>query len=287
MDKNNFSPKEHSPNDTSSTQSSRVQTYSGMISDVAVAGAEAWIRNEHDDESGEGVSSGELGIQSIDLNELAEAAAEHTQVLGDLAGLMLPVPKQMQEATARAVSLVAFEILTNVFDISVSLPNFNTMGFALKRIQAELEELQIKMDKLLRSDYETANHRLEHAMNYLEFTKTHPKAYEEFKKVLDKSNDAFPKHDKFSDKVFIQKLSIFSRFMMHCYSEKLKQFVPLSSLDIEDKQMIANAVFIDLKVVLNEFKKLEIPFYKKFVGQKKKEQKNQDILDSILKVRFF
>jgi hypothetical protein len=44
----------------------------------------------------------------------------------------------------------------------------------------------------------------------------------EFIKVLDKANDTFPKLDQFSDKVFTQRVSIFARFMTHCYDEQMK-----------------------------------------------------------------
>ena len=127
------------------------------------------------------------------------------------------------------------------------------------------------MDKLLMSDYETANYRLEHAMNYLGNIKMHPEAYDEFKEVLREANDAFPKVEEFSDKVFIQRISIFSRFMTHCYDKERKQFLPLSSLSVEDKQTIANAVFIDLNVVLKEFNSMKrCSFYKKNLEKKRK-----------------
>ena len=228
------------------------------------------------------------GVENIDISKLAEAAAENTQMLGNLAGLMLPVPKQMQEATARTVSLVAFEILTNVFDISVSFTNFNGMAFSLKKIQSELDELQKKMDKLLRSDNETTTHRLKHAMNYLDNTNMHPEAYKEFTELLNKANEALPKLDKFEDKLFSQRVSIFSRFMTNCYDKKKQQFVPLSSLPVEGKQTIANAVMIDLEVILNEFNSIEVGFFKKISGQKKdEEQKNQNLLNSLMKARIF
>ena len=143
------------------------------------------------------------------------------------------------------------------------------------------------MDMLLRSDYETATHRLEHAMNYLELTKMHPEAYDEFKEVLRKASEAYPKLDQFSDKLFVQRISIFARFMTLCYDTTTKQFVPLSSLPVEDKQTIADAVFIDLKQSLQEFKKLKIPFFKKVMGLKKEAQDNQNILDSLMKVKNF
>ena len=92
--------------------------------------------------------------KDITINNLADAAAEHTQVLGNLAGLMLPVPKQMQEVTARAVSLVAYEAINTLFELSIPLSQFNTVGFSLKKVQAELEELQRK-NGILRTTQET------------------------------------------------------------------------------------------------------------------------------------
>jgi hypothetical protein len=97
----------------------------------------------------------------------------------------------------------------------------------------------------------------------------------EFMKVLDKANDAFPKLDQF----FRQ--SIHSTSIDICkihdtyYDEEMKQFVPLSSLDKEDKQIIANAVLINLKVFFKEFNNLEIPLYKKIVGQIKRPEKSK------------
>ena len=70
--------------------------------------------------------------------------------------------------------------------------------------------------------------------------------------------------------------------MMDCYEEEAKKFVPLSCLDVQGKQSIANAVFIDLKAAVNKFNEIEVPWYKKMVGQGKGE--SQDVLDSLLKV---
>jgi hypothetical protein len=325
MDETDSALKDSCSKDISSAEKNQVlelaQKHSGILCTATVAGAEAFVKHKHNSNETEGgdISVGgygnisgsnfdqnefsaeyntsiELpmnvmdkvskGVQNIDISKVAEAAAESTQCLGNLAGLMIPVPKQLQGVTAKAVSLVAFEILTNVFDISVSFTNFNTMAFALKQIQSELDELQRKMDKLLRSDYETATHRLKHAMNYLENTNMHPEGYNEFAEVLKKSNEALPKLDEFEDKLFIKKVSIFARFMTNCYDKKIQQFVPLGSLPIENKQTIANAVMIDLEEVLSEFNNIKIPFYKKMVRQKKKEEeKNQNLLDSLLKVR--
>ena len=172
MDKNELSPKEYCSNDSSTTQKSSVlelaKKFSGDPCNLAVKQGENYV-----------IKCDEIarGVENTDINMLENAP----RVLGDLAALMLPVPKRMQEATARAVSLVAFEILSNVFDISVSLTSFNAIGFALKQMDAKLEELQRKMDILLMSDYKTASHLLKHAMNYLENTKTHPKAFDRFK----------------------------------------------------------------------------------------------------------
>ena len=63
-------------------------------------------------------------------------------------------------------------------------------------------------------------------------------------------------YDKFSDNVFIQGVSMLARFMTHCYDKEMKQFVPLTYLKVKKKQMILDAVLIDLKLVLKEFNKI-------------------------------
>jgi len=131
---------------------------------------------------------------------------------------------------------------------------------------------------------EAAKNRLWHAKNYLEKEDTHHMAYEEFKEVLSLAEKAYPKVESFKDKIFCKQLGIFSRVMSSTYDVETRKFVPLYILSPDKKHAIAKSVFHDVEVSLQDFKSIEVPWSKAVLGKTKKhEQKNQDILDTLLK----
>ena len=120
---------------------------------------------------------------------MAGVAVKNTHLLRDLGEIMFPIPIHMEAPTGRSLTLLAFEIVTSVFDILVSLQNFKvwntgTMEFALQRVQAERGDIQTKMDELLRSGDDTGNRWLEHALIYVNNIERHPEAYKTFEDVL-------------------------------------------------------------------------------------------------------
>ena len=124
------------------------------------------------------------------------------QFVGDLVAQLLP--RQYQTAASFVVSEVAFEILKTVFDVAVSQGmSFNAMSLTLKQIQNQLEELDKKVETLLRADWEAAKTRLPKAMNYLKELETYEEAYEEFEKILDLSTRSLSQVADFEVKVMI------------------------------------------------------------------------------------
>ena len=209
--------------------------------------------------------------------------SQSPQDIGDLAAMMFPEP--MQLTVSVTVTTVAWEVFKEVFCIAASQgAKFDTSSLALAQIQKKIEDLHRKVDKLLKADFQAAGHRLEHAMNYMGNIKKHPKAYEELKQVLELATKAFFQLETFSDKVFIQRVAVFSRLLTDCYDEDTKQFVPLPSLSKEDKKTITDSVIIDVNKVLEEFKKVKIPLLT--LQRSKAKNENQDLLDSLLKVSF-
>ena len=120
-------------------------------------------------------------------DHLAETVVKHDlQATSDLAAMMLPVPKEIQVTAPDVTSQLVYKIFIEVFGMATNQEsNLDTMSIALPQIKKQLEELERKVDKLLRADMETAKHRLQHAFHYLEDTETYPLAYREFEKVLD------------------------------------------------------------------------------------------------------
>ena len=220
------------------------------------------------------------------LPEVAYALhSQSPQDIGDLVAMMFPEP--MQLAVSFTVTNVVWEVFKEVFSIAASQgAKFDTSALALAQIKKEINYLHRKVDKLLNNDFEAAGHRLEHAMNYMENTKKHPDAYEELKQVLNLATKAFYKLDKFRDKIFIQRIAVFSRLMTDCYDKETKRFVLLPSLSKEDKKTIADAVFINMNAAVEEFYKIEVPFMSLPGTKKKIKNENQDLLDSLLKVSF-
>ena len=124
---------------------------------------------------------------------------------------------------------------------------------------------------------------LKQSLNYLE-NQEFRQAANEFQRVLDKAEDAFNRVQDFNKKVFCKRTAMFARFMIHTYSEEEKQFVPLEALPASKKKLIATSIHIDVDDVLEEFTKLKIPMTQRILRRGNKErQKNQDVLDVLLK----
>ena len=210
---------------------------------------------------------------------------KNPQDIFDLPSMMFPEP--MQLAVSITVANIAWEVFKEVFSIAAGQgAKLDNSSHHLAQIQKEIKDLHHKCDILLNLDFEAAGHRLEHAMNYMENTKTHPDAYEELKLVLDLATKAFYKFEKFCDKVFIQRVVVFSRLMTECYDKETKQFICLPSLSKEDKKAIANGVLIGVNAVLDEFIKIPIPSWEAKVYRWSIKNENQVLLDSLLKVSF-
>ena len=131
---------------------------------------------------------------------------------------------------------------------------------------------------------ETAKNRIYHAMNYLEKEETHSMAYVEFKEVLSLAEKAYPKVEEFKDKVFCRQIGIFSRLMTSLFDFRSQRIVSLSTLSESKKRIIANAIFHDVNGAIEEFNSIETPLSQTLLGKiKENKQKNQDILNSLLK----
>lgn len=223
---------------------------------------------------------------NLDMGNVLETLVSSApQSIGNFGAMMLPVSNDTQVHVSRAISYVAYTLLVDVFDVAASQGfQFNAVGLTLKQIQKQLEELTKKVDKLLKADMDAAKNRLYHAMNNLENEKTHHLAYDEFKQVLSLAEKAYPKVEEFKDKIFCKKIGIFSRVMTSLFDTKQQVFVALSSLSESEKRIIANGVFHEVHAALQDFESIEIPLSKSLFGKtKKQEQKNQDILDSVLR----
>ena len=121
---------------------------------------------------------------------LENAASSIPQAIGGLGIQMLPVA--LQKPASFAITAASYAILKEVFPVIASQGmNFNTMSLTLKQIQKQLEEIERKVDKLLRGDLETAKDRLQHAFAHLELAETYQTAYEEFKEVLNLASKHF------------------------------------------------------------------------------------------------
>ena len=223
---------------------------------------------------------------NFDVDQVVEKIASiDPQTIGDFGAQMLPVPREYQVATSYVISHVAYQLLTDVFEVAAGTGfSFNAMSLTLKQIQKQIEELAKKVDKLLMADMETAKHRIGHGMNYIKREETFPMAFDEFKEVLSLAEKAFPKVEAFEDKVLCKQLAIFTRAMISTYDTKTEQFVPICNLSEEKKRAISDSIFHDLESVYQQFKAIEIPWSKKLTGKGKKEkEKNQNVLDSLLK----
>merc|ERR1719158_1488381 len=91
------------------------------------------------------------------------------QSIGDFGAMMLPISRDNQVYVSKAISYVAYQVLVDVFDVASSQGfQFNAIGLKLKQMEKMLEELDKKVNKLLKADLDTSKNRLRHAMNYLE-----------------------------------------------------------------------------------------------------------------------
>jgi len=223
---------------------------------------------------------------NFDVDQVVEKiVSDGPQIIGDFGAQMLPIPRQFQVATSNVISHVAYQLLTDVFEVAAGTGfSFNAMSLTLKQIQKQIEELAKKVDILLRADMETAKNRIWHGMNYIKREETFPLAFDEFKEVLSLAEKAFPKVEAFEDKVFCKQLAIFTRAMISTYDPKTGQFVALYYLSEDKKRAISDSIFHDVEGVYQQFEAIEIPWSKKLIGKDKKEkEKNQNILDSLLK----
>jgi len=225
---------------------------------------------------------------NLDVDKVVEKiVSDGSQTIGDFGAQMLPVPKECQVVASCVISHAAYQILTDVFEVAAGTGfSFNAMSLTLKQIQKQIEELAKKVDKLLMADMKTAKDRIWHGMNYLQEEKEpFPwKAFNEFNEVLSLAEKAFHKVETFEDKLFCKQLAIFTRVMNSTYNPETKQFVPLIKLSAAQKRVIADSVFHDVETVIQQFEAIEIPWTKKLSGKGKKEkEKNQNILDSLLK----
>merc|ERR1712038_933518 len=223
---------------------------------------------------------------NFDVDQVVDKiASDVPQIIGDFGAQMLPVPREYQVETSYVISYAAYRLLTDVFEVAAGTGfSFNAMSLTLKQIQKQIEELAKKVDKLLMADMKTAEDRFLHGMNYIKREETFPWAFREFNEVLSLAEKAYPKVEAFEDKVFCKQLAIFTRVMISTYDPETKQFVALFNLSEVKKRVIADSVFHDVESVIQQFEAIEIPWSKKLSGKGKREkEKNQNILDSLLK----
>ena len=72
--------------------------------------------------------------------------------------------------------------------------------------------------------------------------------------------------------------------MTSLFDFRSQRIVSLSTLSESKKRIIANAIFHDVNGAIEEFNSIETPLSQTLLGKSKEnKQKNQDILDSLLK----
>ena len=87
---------------------------------------------------------------NFDVDQVVEKIASiDPQTIGDFGAQMLPVPRKYQVASSYVISHVAYQLLTDVFEVAAGTGfSFNAMSLTLKQIQKQIEELAKKVDKL-------------------------------------------------------------------------------------------------------------------------------------------
>ena len=216
-------------------------------------------------------------------SRLKEIATANLQSVVDF-GIHL-LPEKFQEGVSLAATNTLHFLLTEIFGIALGTgASWDGTGIVLNQIIGKIDQLQKDVDILLHVPMEDAKESLEKAFNYLQH-ENYKKAQEEFCRVLEKSSTAFHSVKSFENKVFCKQLAIFSRLMKDTFDEEKETFLSLSSVPVNLYNAITDNIFHDLKQVIAAFDKLEIPMMKTILGQGAAEKcKNQDILDSLLKV---
>lgn len=225
-----------------------------------------------------------LNNEAITLT-IAQIITDSTnpQTLAGIGAMLLPEQFQVAGGVLihQVVSLFCTEVLGIVFSQGAS---FNTQGIVLAQIQKEIKKLHKKVDKILGQPLKNAIKALKHAINYLENKEFYQKAYEEFQKVLDNSTTAFDYLDNIEDKVVCKRLSMFARLMVNSYHKRENEFVPLASLPVSTKKIIAEDIKIDVDDLLDAFYTIKVT-YSTILARKSNtgQIQNQQTLDPLLR----
>ena len=228
------------------------------------------------------------------MAEMAENTLK--EIESDLTKIVEPVPEKYQDAVSFVLvksfnELIQSEVVANfladAFNVSVGAATVNPTSLALTQIKKKIDDLQKDVDKLLRSDMETAQENFKMAVNYFQSKETQHLAYKEFGWVMKKANEAFPKVKGFESQLTCKQLSITSRILRDIFDEDTKQFKPFSTLSLEKRRTIGLNVKTELENLIKAKQAAEgdIPWYRKVTTDQKsgERQKIQDQLDPLLK----
>ena len=231
-----------------------------------------------------------LAQDSIDsiANALAEGSIDPiAKKLAAKVGLKLPGNDNVKKAGA----LLAFEGIKTaaefLFPTLAGAAAFNPNGLTLALIQKKLDDISEKLDTLLEKDYLSALDFLRKAMISYECN-NFKDANEGFKKVLDKSTDAYncAKKDDLK-RIKSSKMIMFCDIATKSYDEESKMFVPYESLASMKKDEIALLVRDEIEKLLKDLKNVKVrsdasKFFKT-TGQKEEIDNTMKELTTCLK----
>ena len=131
-----------------------------------------------------------MGVPStlVEMAEMAENTLKEIEAV-DLTKIVEQVPEKYQGAVSFVLvksfnELIQSEVVANfladAFNVSVGAATVNPTSLALTQIKKKIDDLQKDVDKLLRSDMETAQESFKMAINYFQ-NETRPKCASVYK----------------------------------------------------------------------------------------------------------
>ena len=194
------------------------------------------------------------------------------------------VPEEAQVMTSYVANQALFHFVTDVLGIAVGTTlKWDPTSITLAQIKKKIEDIQKDLNALLNADFEAALRWLTKVATYLKHQQF-KLAYENIQEVQRLSIRAYSQVKTFREKVFCMKMSVYSMRMIQTYNETEQIFVDFLSLSEKAQKALAENVFAEVNIIVNEFEKIEEPnWFQRKLTKSKKKSEEQDYLDDLLK----
>ena len=200
---------------------------------------------------------------------------EENASLGDPSMLEVVIKNIFQVGEEHGIDLLEIGLATGA--------SLSGVGLVLHRIKNKIDQLQKDVETLLKEPMKAAVDSLTKGHNYMK-NGVYKRAYDEFFKVLNESSRGYRLAKTIEDKVLCMQMSIFSRLIVDTFDFETESFVSLSEVPEPMYNTITDNILHDLDQLIEEFEKVQIPFWKRLLGQSQTEQsRNQDTIDPLLK----